>query len=127
MNPLNNEYFGSNTTLDEKAYDHVLAAVVTFAEKVDIKDTNIEEGIDIYSPGDEYLGLFVLPSLLDACGVSYERVIGGCIATTTRGGGSAVGPYHHIPFCRNFSLWRERVVNSYSIPNSIFNTGVGIY
>lgn len=87
MNPLNNEYFGSNTTLDEKAYDHVLAAVVTFAEKVDIKDTNIEEGIDIYSPGDEYLGLFVLPSLLDACGVSYERVIGGCIATTTRGGG----------------------------------------
>lgn len=91
MNPLNNEYFGSNTTLDEKAYDHVLAAVVTFAEKVDIKDTNIEEGIDIYSPGDEYLGLFVLPSLLDACGVSYERVIGGCIATTTRGGGISYG------------------------------------
>lgn len=81
---MNNEYFGPNTTLDEQADKHALSALDTFAEKVDIKDTNIED-IEISNPGDEFLGGFVLPGLLDACGVSYREVFGGSIVTTTPG------------------------------------------
>ena len=81
---MNNEFFGPDKTLDEQASDHVEFAIDAFAGEVDIKDTNIED-IDIYYPGDEYYGQFILPSLLEACGVSYQKGDGLCIATTTPG------------------------------------------